>query len=93
MCLYVRDIKITEGRKLQQILRQSRNRIRVRRAQVVLSSAQGFKVPRIAEQFYYSEQHVRTIIKEFNESGFEALEPKRSEGRPPKFTEDERSYR
>lgn len=91
MCLYVRDIKDFEGRKLQQIVRRSTNRIKVRRAQVILSSAQGFKVPRIAEMLYYSPEHVRTIIKGFDTDGFSALEPKYGVGRPPKFSEDQQS--
>jgi len=36
MCLYVREISMAEGRQIQHILRHSRNRIKVRRAQVVL---------------------------------------------------------
>jgi hypothetical protein len=30
-------------------------------------------VPDIARQFYFSPQHVRTIIKAFNDEGFDAL--------------------
>jgi transposase len=91
MCLYVRDIGIAEGRKLQRILRTSRNRIKVRRTQVVLASAQGSKAPSIARRFYFSVAHVRTIIKSFNAEGFEALAPKYGIGRPAKFSEEQRS--
>ena len=48
MCLYVRELSMADGRQLQQVLRRSKNRIKVRRAQVVLASAQGSKVPAIA---------------------------------------------
>ena len=54
MCLYVRDLGMAEGRQIQQILRRSKNRIKVRKAQVVLASNQGFKVPAIAEMLHYS---------------------------------------
>lgn len=91
MCVYVRDIRDVEGRRLQSILRRSRDRIKVRRAQVILASAQGFKVPAIAKQFYFSPQHVRTIIKAFNEDGFEALSAKPRSGRPVTFSEEQRS--
>ena len=67
------------------------NRIRIRRAQVVLASDQGAKVPEIARRFYSSEAHVRTIIKSFNEAVFPALEPEYGIGRPKKFTEEQRS--
>ena len=90
MCLYVRELTSAEGRKLQTILRRDRNRIKLRRAQVVLASAQGSKVPDIARRLYFSAQHVRTIVKDFNAHGFSALEPKYVGGRPRTFTEDQR---
>lgn len=91
MCLYVRQLNLAEGRKLQSILRSGRNRIKMRRAQVVLASAQGSKVPDIARRFYYSPQHVRAIVKDFNANGFQALEPKYGGGRPTTFSDDQRS--
>lgn len=91
MCLYVRKISMAEGRQIQHILRHSRNRIKVRRAQVVLASEQGYKVPDIAELAHYSPAHIRTIIKEFNQRGLEALAPKPHPGRPEEFDEDLRA--
>lgn len=91
MCLYVREICLSEGRRLQGIVRRDPNRIKVRRAQVVLASAQGSKAPEIARRLYFCPQHVRTIIKDFNASGFEALVPKYAGGRPPTFSEEQRS--
>ena len=91
MCLYVRNITVPEGRKLQRMVRGDASRIKMRRAQVVLASDQGTKVPGIARRFYFSEAHVRSIIKSFNEAGFPALEPKYGIGRPKKFTEEQRS--
>ena len=89
MCLYVRSIGIAEGRKLQQIIRRDANRIKVRRAQVVLASAQGSKVPDIARRLYFCDEHVRTIIKEFNADGLDALVPRYGGGRPPKFSDEQ----
>lgn len=91
MCLYVRNISMPEGRRLQRMVRRDGDRIRMRRAQVVLASDQGAKVPDIARRLYFSEAHVRTIIKLFNEEGFSALEPKYGIGRPKKFTEEQQS--
>jgi transposase len=91
MCLYVRDLRIDEGRKLQNIVRRGCDRIKVRRAQIILASNQGSKVPDIARRLYFSEQHVRNIIKAFNQDGFEALSAKYGGGRPAKFTEEQRS--
>jgi hypothetical protein len=47
MCLYVRELKMDEGRKIQRILRRSTSRVKVLRAQVVLASEQGYKVPAV----------------------------------------------
>jgi transposase len=91
MCLYVRDITLAEGRKLQNIIRRDHNRIKMRRAQVVMASAQGSKVPAIAARLYFSPQHIRAIIKEFNATGFDALVPKYGGGRPAKFLAEQRS--
>jgi transposase len=91
MCLYARDLSISEGQKIQRILRRSTSRVKVRRGQVVLASNQGYKVPDIAELVHYSEHHVRAIIKEFNKYGLKALEPKPRSGRPTEFTEDDRA--
>jgi transposase len=89
MCLYVRELSMAEGRQLQQMLRRSKDRIKVRRAQVVLASAQGSKVPAIADFLHFSEQHVRHLIQEFNRRGFPSLEAKERPGRPPKFSEEQ----
>jgi transposase len=91
MCLYVRNIRMPEGRRLQGFIRRGTNRIKMRRAQVILASDQGFRVPAIAVQYHFSEDHVRHIIKSFNAEGFSALEPKYGIGRPAKFTPEQRS--
>ena len=91
MCLYVRELTVAEGRRLQEIVRHDRNRIKMRRAQVVLASAQGGKVPAIARRLYFSPQHVRTILKGFNDHGFAALVPKYGVGRPPAFSAEQQS--
>lgn len=91
MCLYVRNLTMLEGQKLQRMVRSDPNRIKMRRAQVVLASAQGSKAPDIARRLYFSEAHVRTIIKAFNSEGFAGLAPKYCGGRPAKFSEEQRS--
>ena len=92
MCLYARDLSMDEGQRIQRILRRSTSRIKVRRAQVVLASNQGYKVPAIAKLVHYSEHHVRAIIKEFNKCGLKALDQKPRPGRPTEFTEDDKAF-
>ncbi|MEU4412684.1 helix-turn-helix domain-containing protein [Nocardia salmonicida] len=48
------------------------------------ASAQRQPVPAIARLMQVSEAHVRQVIHDFNEQGFEALDPKWSAGRPKK---------
>ena len=56
-----------------------------------MASAQGFKPPDISDLTAYSTDQVRTIIKAFNEDGFDSLNPKYCGGRPPKFSEKQRA--
>ena len=74
------------------MIRGDANRIKMQRAQVILAPDQGGKVPDAARPLYFSEAHVRNIIKLFRQEGFSTLEPKRGIGRPKKFTEEQRSF-
>jgi transposase len=67
------------------ITRTTRDRVRLRRAGVVLASMQGRSADEIAMMFAASENYVREVIHAFNQSGFAALNPKWSGGRPRTF--------
>ncbi|GMA52178.1 hypothetical protein GCM10025857_35350 [Alicyclobacillus contaminans] len=58
MCLYVRELSPAEGNRLVRIARKGSNPVSVRRALVVLASAQRMKVPEIARLYHLSEEHV-----------------------------------
>src|SRR5262249_5948416 len=79
-----------EGRRLQRIGRTAKDAVRLRRAIVVLASAQGQSVPDIAHLLDCSQEYVRGVIHAFNESGFAALDPKWSGGRPRTISEQVR---
>ena len=49
MCIYVREITNDEGNQLKRILRQSNDSFKVKRAQVILASAQRMRVPEISK--------------------------------------------
>jgi transposase len=55
--------------------------VRLRRAMIVLAWAQGWPAPDIAELAQVSHRYVRQVIHDFNETGFDALDPKWSRGR------------
>ena len=88
MCIYVREITEKEGQKLQKLLRRSKDPVEMRRAAVVLQSAQGFKVSEIARSQFYSKKQVRKIINRFNEEGFSSLKSNYTGGRPPRFSRE-----
>jgi hypothetical protein len=87
----VREIEDDEGRRLLRIIRRgTRSVVTWRRAQMVLLSAQGMPVAKIAEVTFASDDRVRDVIHNFNADGFESLYPKYKGGRPKTFTLPER---
>jgi transposase len=83
----VREITNDEGQRLLRIVRRdSGSVVRWRRAQMVLLSAQGMDVARIATVAFTSADRVREVIHNFNDDGFASLDAKYAGGRPPKFS-------
>ncbi|AZQ40957.1 IS630 family transposase [Streptomyces cyaneochromogenes] len=90
--MFVRAVSMEEGRRLQRISRSSKDPIRLRRAIVVLMSAQGQTVKDITSLMQVGEDYVRDVIHAFNERGFDALDPKWSGGRRPVISERVREH-
>lgn len=88
MALFVRELKEWEARKLQHTLRRSKSHTAIVRSQIVLASAQGFRVPAIAKLLQLCEKTVRETITAFNERGVAVIQRRFSPGRPPKFSND-----
>jgi transposase len=87
----VREIDDDEGQRLLRIIRRgSGSVVTWRRAQMVLLSAQGMPVAKIAEVTFTSADRVRDVIHNFNADGFDSLYPKYKGGRPRTFTLPER---
>jgi transposase len=80
--VFVRDLAMAEGQKLQRITRTAKDPVKLRRAIVVLMSGQGQSVGDIVGLLRVDEGYVRDVIHAFNERGFDALDPKWSGGRP-----------
>jgi hypothetical protein len=73
----VREIDDDEGRRLLRIIRRGTGSVVTwRRAQMVLLSAQGMPVTKIAEVTFTSADRVRDVIHNFNTDGFDSLYPK-----------------
>ncbi|MGW0425084.1 IS630 family transposase [Streptomyces sp. NPDC003015] len=87
----VREIDDDEGRRLLQIVRRGTGSVVTwRRAQIVLLSAQGVPVDKIAAVTFTSADRVRDVIHNFNADGFDSLYPKYKGGRPRTFSLPER---
>jgi transposase len=67
------------------ITRTTKDRVRLRRAGIVLASVQGRSATEAAAMFAMKPQYAREVIHAFNEQGFAALDPKWSGGRPSRF--------
>lgn len=88
----VREISAEEGNRLLRIVRRdSGSVVTWRRAQIVLLSAQGMPVPRIAEVTFTSPDRVRDVIHNFDADGFDSLYPRYRGGRPPTFDAEQRT--
>src|SRR5487761_1682591 len=89
MVIHVRPITNEEGNKLANIVRHGKDPIELKRAQVVLSSAQGFTPPKIGTIVLMTPGYVRTLIHSFNLHGFKMLKPDWKLGGNRKFTDEE----
>ena len=83
--VFVRELDPGEAQRLVKITRTARDRVRLRRAGIVLASVQGRSPAEAAGMFAATAQYAREVIHAFNTQGFAALDPKWSGGRPRKF--------
>lgn len=83
--LYVRDLKPEEREALEKGLK-SASSFTVRRCQMLLDSAEGYKTWEIAERLRCSRETVRTVIHAFDEQGLACLEKKSSRPHSARFS-------
>ncbi|MFF4415682.1 helix-turn-helix domain-containing protein [Streptosporangium sp. NPDC001559] len=74
--VFVRALTMEEGRRLQRITRSAKDPVKLRRAIVVLMSAQGQPASAIKALMQVGDDYVRQVMHAFNERGFDALDPK-----------------
>lgn len=87
-----RPLRPHEGKKLVALMRQGKDAIAVRRAEIVLASAQGDSAPEIAERLHFTPDYVRKVIHAFNEHGLAILRAQYiNGGRPPKVLPEHES--
>ena len=83
--VFVRALEPEEAQRLVRITRTTKDRVRLRRAGIVLASVQGRSASEAAAMYAMKPQYAREVIHAFNEQGFAALDPKWSGGRPARF--------
>ncbi len=88
--VFVRDLDPGEAERLVKITRRTRDRVRLRRAGIVLASVQGRSATEAAAMYAATAQYAREVIHAFNTEGFAALDPKWSGGRPRRLGPDAR---
>ncbi|MEK3759595.1 helix-turn-helix domain-containing protein [Paenibacillus sp. FSL P4-0338] len=69
MTIFVRDLTPEEGNRLKRIARKGADPVQVRRALLILASAQKMKVPEISRLYHISGEHIRHTIHRFNREG------------------------
>src|SRR5215203_5322656 len=83
--VFVRELDPAEAQRLVKITRTAKDRVRLRRAGIVLASMQGRSPAEAAAMFAAMAPYAREVIHAFDEKGFAALDPKWRGGRPSRF--------
>jgi len=92
MALHVRALTEEERTKIERLSRAQTAPVRLaRRAQIIQLGADHLTVPTIAARLDLSEKAVREWVQRFNQAGLDGLEDAPRSGRPPTYTEEERS--
>ena len=89
MVLYVRELEEKEVRKLRDWVSGADAHLG-HRAQLVLLSAEGYRIPEIARILGSHPANLRKWIHRFNQSGCKGLMTVRSGGAKPRFTKRQR---
>src|SRR5207247_4425987 len=87
--VFVRELAPHEGQRLKRLSKQSKLASTRQRAQILLASNTLMSAPEIARMLLTDESHVRKVIHDFNERGWESLRPRFGGGRPRALLEQE----
>jgi len=90
MVLYVRELDQIETQRLHDWLR-AQDPERVKRARVVLLSAEGYRIPEIGAMLGAHPANLRKWIHRFNERGISGLRTVRSGGARPRISAEQKA--
>jgi transposase len=88
--VFVRPLLHEEAVRLKRMSTRARHQSTRIRAAMLLASNVRTPVPQIARMWLTDESHVRKVIHEFNEQGFDSLRPEYRGGRPRRITPAQR---
>jgi transposase len=88
--VFVRPLAHEEALRLKRLAKRAKHESTRERAAILLGSNAGLSAPQIAASWLTDENHVRKVIREFNERGFASLDPDYRGGRPRRITPDQR---
>jgi transposase len=88
--VFVRSLSHQEAVRLKRMSTRAEHQATRIRAAILLASNVKTPVPQIARMWLTDESHVRKVIHEFNEKGFDSLRPEYRGGRPRRITTTER---
>ena len=87
--VFVRELAPAEGQRLKRLSKRAKHASTRQRASILLASATLMSAPQIARMWMTDESHVRKVIHDFNEHGFESLRPRFRGGRPRRISTDD----
>jgi transposase len=87
--VFVRPLAPAEGQRLKRLSRQAKHASTRQRAAILLASATAMSAREIAEMWMTDESHVRKVIHEFDQHGFDSLRPRFRGGRPRRISTDD----
>ena len=87
--VFVRELAPHEGQRLKRLSKTAKHQATRQRASILLASNTLMSAPQIARMWMTDEEHVRRVIHDFNERGFDSLRPRFGGGRPRRISSDD----
>lgn len=88
--VFVRSLQPAEGQRLKRLAKTAKHQSTRQRAAILLASATQMTASEIAAMWRTDDSHVRKVIHEFNERGFDSLRPRYGGGRPRRIDRPQR---
>lgn len=90
--VFVRELGPHEGQQLKRLSKRAGHAATRQRAMILLASATLMSPAEIARMLMTDESHVRKVIHDFNERGFDCLRPRFGGGRPRRISTDDEEH-